>query len=63
MPPGTIADILIRLIDLKKKIPRGKSMVFGQKWPNFQVAIVHLFMSPGMSASRKAPLEINVKCK
>ena len=41
--------------------PRGKSMGFGQKWPNFEVGISHLFMSLGNSACSKTPLAIIFK--
>ena len=58
MSQGTFCDKLARLEAFKRifvfrpKIdffPRGKSMVFGQKWPNFEVGIFHLFMSQGIS--------------
>ena len=54
MSQGTFSDTPIRLEALKRifvfrpKIdffPRGKSMGFGQKWPDFEVGIFHLFIS------------------
>ena len=42
---------------------RGKSRVFGEKWPNFEVGIFHFFMSLGISAFRKTPLGIIFKYK
>ena len=72
MSQGTFSDTLTRLETFKRifvfgpKIdffPRGKSMVFGQKLPNFEVGIFHLFMSLGMSACRKTPLGVMFKLK
>ena len=72
MSQGTILHTLIRLEAFKRifvfrpKIDfflRGWSEVFGQKWPNFEVCIFHLFMSLGMSECRKTPLGITCKCK
>ena len=70
MSQGTFLDALIRLEAFKRifvfrpKIDyflRGLSMVFGQKWPNFEVCIFHLFMSLGISECRKTPLGIIFK--
>ena len=72
MSQGTFSDTLIRLEAFKRifvfrpKIeffPTAKSMVFGQKSPNFELGIFHLFMSLGMSACRKTPLGMTCKCK
>ena len=72
MPQGTFWDTLIRLEAFKRIFifrakmdffPRGKSMLFGQKRTNFQVGIFHLFMSLGISASRKTVYGIIFKCK
>ena len=66
MSQGTFSGTLVRLEAFKRiflfrpKIdffPRGKSMLFGQKSPNFEVSIFHLFMSLGISACRNIPLE------
>ena len=38
--------------------PRGNSIAFGQKRPNFEVGSFQLFMSLGISACRKTPLGI-----
>ena len=38
--------------------PRGKSIVFGQKLPNFEVGIFQLFMSLMITACRETPLGI-----
>ena len=70
MSQGTFLDTLIRLEAFKTifvfhpKIdffPRGLSRVFGQKWPNFEVGIFHLFMSLGISECRKKSLGIIFK--
>ena len=72
MSQGMFSDTLIRLEAFERisvfrpKIEfflRGKSMVFGERSPNFEVAIFHLFMSLGISACRKTPLGIIFKCK
>ena len=64
MSKVTFIDTLIRLEAFKRifvfcpKIdffPWGKSTVFGQKRPNFEVGIFHLFMSLGISACRRIP--------
>ena len=72
MPQGIFWEKLIRLEAIKRIFifrakmdffPRGKSMLFGQKWPNFQVGIFHLFISLGISGSRKTVYGIIFKCK
>ena len=72
MSQGTFLDTLIRLDAFKRifvfgpKIDsflRGSSRLFGQKWPNFEVCIFHLFMSLGISECHKTPLGIIFRCK
>ena len=72
MSQGMFSDTLIRLKAFKRIFlfrpkmdfsPRGKSRVFGQKSPNFEPGIFHLFMSLGISAFRKTPLGIIFNCK
>ena len=72
MSQGTFSDLLIRLEAHKRifvfrpKIDffrRFKSMGYGQKCPNFEVGIFHLFMSIGISRCRKTPFEIMFNCK
>ena len=72
MSEETFSDTLIRLEAFKRifvfrlKIDffaRGKSLVFGQKWPNFEVDIFHLFMSLEILACLKTLLGIVLKCK
>ena len=72
MSHGTFSDTLIPLEAFKtiflfrpklQFFPRGKSMVFGQKVPNFEVSIFHLFMSLGILMCLQTPLGIIFKCK
>ena len=61
---GEVTDTLIRFEAFKRiflfrpKMDfflKSKSMVFGQKWPNFEVRIFDLFMSLAISACRNLP--------
>ena len=72
MSQGTFLDTLIRLEAFKRIFvirpkldffQKGKSMIFGQNWPIFEVGIFYLFMSLGISASRKTQMEIIFKWK
>ena len=72
MSQGTFLHTLIRLeafhriLVFRPKIdlfPRGYSIVFGQKLPNFEVGMFHLFMSLGILECRKMPLGIIFKSK
>ena len=72
MSQGTFYDKLVRLEVFKRIFVfrsnidfflRRKYMVFGQKWPNFEVDISHLFISLGISMCRQTFLGIIFKFK
>ena len=72
MSQETFSDILIPLEAFKRKfvfcpkidfLPRARPTVFCQKGPNFQVGILHSFISLGISACRKIPLGVILRCK